>query len=702
MATLPDKSRTGWRSRAHGKSSAKTSSVSILPGRYRSFKYLLATLVSLSIGAACIENGLHPSVLLVLPLVIVALVRTDFSRPLFFSVGLITALFLLYVPLFSLCILISYGKLSLPLFVVYFTLGTIMARVLSPLTDRNIAQLIFLSIGLILINCILTNHLMFGLVLPFYLFALMGTLLSFHLARNAAPENETPETPSGHGFGNRWHTHLVKYVFFSVILTVFMFVVLPRPFLTMPGLRTAMATAGGVADLEQQITYREMASMFGRQRIAFVVNVERGTLPQIPYWRGRVLEKTDGRGWSPSEEKTPMTKLIQADPSESVLYRFIPYRLHSKMVYVAGLPVRVTGRRGGLLYITSAGEVIIDSPFLFAESYMVRAVDRPVPVIRKSQPVNLAKTGVTPRIQGLAAQWTAGLSSPRAQADILVSRLHSRFRYALQTPPPPDEVHPIEHFLFKSRAGNCEYFAGALCLMLRSVGIPARVVEGFLGVERTEQPNEFVVRFSSAHAWVEADLGDGYWTTLDATPPGRDTPDSYLWSLVADLYDSLDYKWTKSVIYFDRSDQAMIFEAFTKLVSGRVSLPFVIPQTLKSYALPIIIGALALSIAALIIILSRRKEAGYRGIYMMTMRDLVKKGILRRVHPWHEQNVAEIIERSPSLKDPVSKFMDCYLNARFGSSGKFGAEALKKTRKVLLETVERSGSASIRFQGKTH
>jgi hypothetical protein len=693
MAALPDKTRTRWKTGGRGKSAAMTSSVSILPGRYRAFRYLLATLVSLSIGAACIENGLHPSVLLVLPLVIVALVRTDFSRPFFFSEGVITILFLLYVPLFSLGILIFYGSLSLPLFVVYFTFGTIMARVLSPLTDRNVAQLIFLSIGLILINCILTNHLIFGLVLPFYLFALMGTLLSFHLARNAAPENETLESPSGRGFRNQWHTHLVKYVVFSVILTVFMFVVLPRPFLTMPGLRTAMARTGGLADLEQQITYREMASMSGRQRIAFVVNVERGALPDIAYWRGRVLEKTDGRGWSPSEEKTPMTKLIQADPSESVLYRFIPYRLHSKMVYVAGLPVRVTGRVGGLLYITSAGEVIIDSPFLFAESYMVRAVDRPVPVTRKLQPTNLDRTGVTPRIQGLAEQWTAGFSSPRDRAGVLVSRLRSRFRYALRTVPPPEEVHPIEHFLFKSRAGNCEYFAGALCFMLRSIEIPARVVEGFLGVERTKQPNEFVVRFSQAHAWVEADLGDGNWTTLDATPPGRETPESYLWSLAADLYDSLDYKWTKNVIYFDRSDQAMIFEAFTKLVSGQVSLPFAIPRTLRSYALPIITGAMVLSIAALIILRSRRKEAGFPGIYMMTMRDLVKKGILRRVHPWHEQNVAEIIERSPSLKDPVLKFMDSYLNARFGSVGKFKAETLKKTRKELLESVARSRSA---------
>ena len=418
MAALPDKTRTGWKSGGRGKSAAMTSSVSILPGRYRAFRYLLATLVSLSIGAACIENGLHPSVLLVLPLVIVALFRPDFSRPFFFSEGVITVLFLLYVPLFSLGILIFYGNLSLPLFVVYFTFGTIMARVLSPLTDRNIAQLIFLSIGLILINCILTNHLIFGLVLPFYLFALMGTMLSFHLARNAAPENETPETPSVRGLSNKWHTHLVKYVVFSVILTVVMFVVMPRPFLTMPGLRTAMARTGGLADLEQQITYREMASISGRQRIAFVVNVESGTLPEIPYWRGRVLEKTDGRGWSPSKEKTPMTKLIHADPSESVLYRFIPYRLHSKMVYVAGLPVRVTGRMGGLLHITSAGEVIIDSPFLFAESYMVRAVDRPVPVTRKSQPINLDRTGVTPRIQGLAEQWTAGFSSPRDRAGV--------------------------------------------------------------------------------------------------------------------------------------------------------------------------------------------------------------------------------------------------------------------------------------------
>jgi hypothetical protein len=690
MAVHLDKAPAGRKRGGTGKSPAGTSSVSILPGRYRAFRVLLAGLLSLSIGAACIENGLHPLVLLALPLVFAALFRTDFSQPFFFSEGIITVLFLLYALLFSFGILISYGKLTLPLFVVYFTFGTIMARVLTPLTDRNVAQLIFLSVGLIFINCILTNHLVFGLVLPFYLFALMGTLLAFHLARNDSREDGPLETLRGQGLRDRWHTHLVKYVIFAVILTAVMFVLLPRPFLTMPGLRTAMARTGGLAELQDQMTYRDMASMSGRQRIAFVVRVEKGVLPETPYFRGRVLDKNDGRGWSSSGEMSPMTKLIKPDPSKTVLYRFIPYRLHSKVVYVSGLPVRVTGRMGGQLFITAGGEAIIDSPFVFADSYRVVAIERPVPVMRKSESTDLDRTGVTPRIEKLAEQWTSGSSSARDRAGTLVSRLRSGYKYSLRTPPPLEEVHPIEYFLFKSRAGDCEYFAGALCLMLRSIGVPARVVEGFAGGERTDQPNEFIVRFSRAHAWVEADLGDGNWTALDPTPPGSEASESYLWRLAADLYDSLDYKWTKNIIYFDRSDQAMIFAAFTDLVSGKVSLPFAIPPTLKPFALPIMGAVCVLSVAAFIILRSRHKETGCSGIYMMTMTDLVKKGILRNVHPWHEKNVDEIIERSPSLRDPLLKFMDSYLYARFGSRKEVSAERLQEARKELRESIARS------------
>jgi hypothetical protein len=223
--------------------------------------------------------------------------------------------------------------------------------------------------------------------------------------------------------------------------------------------------------------------------------------------------------------------------------------------------------------------------------------------------------------------------------------------------------------------------------MLRSIGIPARVVEGFVGMEPTQVPNEFIVRFSRAHAWVEAILDGSNWTTLDPTPAASEMSESYLWRLAADLYDSLDYKWTKDVIYFDRSDQAMIFEAFTKLVSGQVSLPFKVPPTLKAYVVPIIAAACGLLVVALIILRSSPREGGSSAVYLTTMSDLVEKGILLHVHAWHEENVAEIIAKFPSLKDPVQKFVHSYLDVRFGGAEEGSAERLKEIRKELLESV---------------
>ena len=99
------------------------------------------------------------------------------------------------------------------------------------------------------------------------------------------------------------------------------------------------------------------------------------------------------------------------------------------------------------------------------------------------------------------------------------SRLYT---YSLDTPPSDPKLDPIEDFLFNTRAGHCQYFASALGLMLRSVGIPARIVTGFKGGEqRSDGLLHVEKRF--AHAWVEAWLEDEKWVTLDATPEDERT-----------------------------------------------------------------------------------------------------------------------------------------------------------------------------------
>ena len=111
------------------------------------------------------------------------------------------------------------------------------------------------------------------------------------------------------------------------------------------------------------------------------------------------------------------------------------------------------------------------------------------------------------------------------------------FEYSLNRPPPAPNVDPIEDFVTRNRSGHCEYFASALALMLRSQGIPARMVIGYRGGECNPLGDFFDVRQLHAHAWVEAYLEPdqipekerpaglsvqhGAWLVLDATPPGR-------------------------------------------------------------------------------------------------------------------------------------------------------------------------------------
>ena len=667
-------------------SSPAQSRVSIVPHQSRSLPYFLFALISLSIGAASIENGLHPLLLVILPVVFVALSRPDYSRSFGLSERGWGLLFLVYSVMLFFAFVSIRGRISLPLFFVYFAFGILVVRVFCPLTDRHVSQVILLTVGLVVINCILTNDMLFGLVLPAYLFVLMATLLLFHLAKNRTTLGEIGSLPKTGPLRTRWYGKLAIYVLFLLPFTVVMFVFVPRPFIMLPGLSAPMVNAGGMARLEQQISYRDMVNMANRQRIAFMVTLEQGTLPYYPYWRGRVLEKNDGRSWYSDERAKSMGKITRFQQSEVVKYQFIPYRLQSRTVYVNGLPLMVTGRLKRPLQITNRGEVLVDMSMVLSDSYSVRAVDKLVPISDKDSRANLDRTGISRSIEKLAIQWTSRFNSPREKAAALASQLRKNYRYRLDIPAPPPDVNPSEYFLFQTRAGHCEYFAGTLCLMLRALGIPARVVEGFAGAELTDVTGEFIVRFANAHAWVEAIVDTSGWTPLDPTPPApAESGYSQLWRILGDVYDRLDYLWVKQVVYFDRSDQTAMYKGLGDLLAGKTPLSFTLPRLGPSYLVAGLAAALLLIAMVMLAYGRRRKSGGLSAIYISTMEKVVKMGMLDRVHPWHERNVREIVGRAPNSSDAVGRFMQIYLSGRFGRPDDAAPDELRKARTDLLE-----------------
>src|SRR5581483_8321728 len=145
--------------------------------------------------------------------------------------------------------------------------------------------------------------------------------------------------------------------------------------------------------------------------------------------------------------------------------------------------------------------------------------------------------------------------SARAKARALEQHLATGFKYTLDAYRTPG-VERVTDFLYNTREGHCEVFASALAVLLRTIDIPSRVVNGFRGGEYHSWTDTYTVLDKHAHAWVEALCEEG-WVTLAATPPGAldDLERSGLLATLDDLKIWFEIRWFKNVVAFDTNDQ---------------------------------------------------------------------------------------------------------------------------------------------------
>jgi transglutaminase-like putative cysteine protease len=128
---------------------------------------------------------------------------------------------------------------------------------------------------------------------------------------------------------------------------------------------------------------------------------------------------------------------------------------------------------------------------------------------------------VEAQIQNLAQQVTKGTTNPYDAATAIETYLRGpAFKYTLTPPRTPSGQDPLAYFLFQSRQGYCEYFASAMGDMLRSLGIPVRLVNGYGPGTWDAKTASFVVRESDAHTWVEVYFPQYGWVPFEPTPDG--------------------------------------------------------------------------------------------------------------------------------------------------------------------------------------
>ncbi len=328
-----------------------------------------------------------------------------------------------------------------------------------------------------------------------------------------------------------WRVHLgrgTKLLLQVLPLMVLLFILLPRlgPLWSVPTVSSSATTGfsdsmapGDIAQLSQS---SELAF-----RVSFDNSPENSEPPKSAmYWRGLVLDQFDGRRWSSSETDMSSAVAIGREPDDvwdveasggELGYSIMLEPHNERWLFALATPVAV---EGALTPIYTGNYLVksrwpVDSRVQYRVRSDTQAVRDPSRLDTRTRQRNLQLPAVprNPRTRDLVAGWN-GLS-PAQVINAALMFYQQQFQYTLQ--PPPLGSNSIDEFLFITRKGFCEHFAGSFVYLMRAAGVPARVVVGYQGGERSEVDDYWLVRQSSAHAWAEVWLEGQGWQRVDPT-----------------------------------------------------------------------------------------------------------------------------------------------------------------------------------------
>jgi protein-glutamine gamma-glutamyltransferase len=294
------------------------------------------------------------------------------------------------------------------------------------------------------------------------------------------------------------------------------------------------------------------------------------------------------------------------------------------------------------------------------------------------------------RIADLAHAWADGQPSPYLKAKAIEERLKRDFKYDTGSPS-GGKPQPVDHFLFDSQRGHCEFFSTAMAIMLREIGIPSRNVTGFVGGNYNRFGRYYAVRHGDAHSWVEAYIDDPVrgWITFDPTPtsgarPLQDTTGAYVY--LRDLVEALTQRWNRYVIGYDLKTQVRLFEdigrRYDRMRRGAGFDSGVMERVTRG---PVIAGGL-LALALVGYVLWKRRRRGppandpketprvdpkleaAAALYRSLDLALSSQGLSRPASLPPLKHAEALVEKAHPLAGDVLDLTNRYLEARFGGA----------------------------------
>ena len=443
------------------------------------------------------------------------------------------------------------------------------------------------------------------------------------------------------------------------------------------------------------------------------------------HWRGVALAKFDGQSWSNPREPfllrhrpdgsfaVPGPDLAWqnsvtpvSDHGKFIHYRVLMEPIGTNVFFLAPWPRSVNGEYAMLAADAGGAVYNFDSRHSLSRYEAVSDIASPSGAQLRSAgstypPVITATYLRLPlidaRIPPLAAQITRSAKTDYDKAAQIEQYLRTNFGYTLQLPQ-TQVKDPIGNFLFERKQGHCEYFASSMAVMLRSLGIPSRVVTGFRSDEFNDITESYVVRAKDAHAWVEAYFPGFGWQMFDPTPAGTASGTRHGWARLALYVDAMSSFWREWIVSYDASHQFTLGQAavtgsrnlwsgsrkwarhkYASMLRWAREKQDRVEHSPARWALAGLAIALILALLANVgrIIRAvqekwvsahpeRAPEQAASIWYERMTRMLSRKGMRRS----KGQTAQEFVRRieNQRLREPVARFTSVYESARFGNS----------------------------------
>jgi len=326
----------------------------------------------------------------------------------------------------------------------------------------------------------------------------------------------------------------------AIPLSLILFVLFPRVQGPLWGLPQDAYASSGLSDT---MSPGSLSKLSLNDAVAFRVTFD-GTVPprEQMYWRGPVLWDFDGSTWTRGHNATLLPPKLD-DAGSPVNYTVTLEPHNKRWLFALDLPgkLSIAADLAPDFQLLSRNPVNARIRYQASSFLSYRAnLEEPPQQMRRALAL---PRGFNPQARKLAAAWRAeaeatpspsfdklrtGQASPGGRGSNRPAGINERlvrtvlgyfnqggFVYTLE--PPLLGANGIDEFLFSTKQGFCEHYAGSFVFLLRAAGVPARVVTGYQGNEYNALGNYYIVRQSDAHAWAEAWLPERGWVRYDPT-----------------------------------------------------------------------------------------------------------------------------------------------------------------------------------------